>query len=103
MRHCWRANLEQMNPWVIRQNKATFGQDAESFRPERWLRDVDGETEEGYQTRLTAMKHADLMFGDGKRMCLWRNISIMETSKAMATLFLTYDVSYPLPQPLDRS
>jgi cytochrome P450 len=87
MRHCWRANLGQMNPWIIHQNKTIFGQDAESFRPERWLRDVDGEMKEGYQTRLTATKHADLMFGTGKRVCLGRNISIMETYKAMATLF----------------
>ncbi|KAI9875760.1 MAG: hypothetical protein M1830_008016, partial [Pleopsidium flavum] len=26
-----------MNPWVVHQDKTVFGQDAESFNPERWL------------------------------------------------------------------
>jgi cytochrome P450 len=28
-----------MNAWVIHRNKAVFGQDADEFRPERWLID----------------------------------------------------------------
>lgn len=83
-----------MNPWIIHQNKQIFGQDAASFRPERWLRnEAEGETEEEYQVRFTAMKQSDLSFGAGNRVCLGKNVSIMESYKAIATLFLTYDVS----------
>lgn len=39
------------------------------------------------------MKNHDLTFGAGKRVCMGRSVSIMETYKVMATLFLTYEVS----------
>jgi hypothetical protein len=88
-----------MNPWVVHQNKTIFGQDSESFNPDRWLRNIDdGETEEAFQARLTAMKQADLTFGAGNRICLGRNVSMLETYKIISTLFLKYDVSV-LPAP----
>jgi hypothetical protein len=38
-----------INPWVIHPNKTIYGQDSESFNPERWLRNfVDGESEDEY-------------------------------------------------------
>jgi len=93
------GTIAGMNLWVIHQNKTIFGQDAEPFGPKRWLRnEADRETKKDYQTRLTAMKHADLAFGAGKRVCVDRNMSIMETYKAIATLFLTDNGSYPLSQ-----
>ena len=83
-----------MNGWVIHQDKQIYGQDAASFNPDRWLRDVaSGETEEDFQARLSLMKATDLTFGVGNRICLGKNISILETYKVIATLFLTYDVS----------
>lgn len=30
-----------VNGWVLHQDKATFGEDAEAYRPERWLGDVE--------------------------------------------------------------
>ncbi|KAF4631645.1 hypothetical protein G7Y89_g6485 [Cudoniella acicularis] len=83
-----------MNPFVVHQNKTIYGQNSKSFNPGRWLRDIDnGETEEEYQDRLAAMKAADLTFGAGKRICLGKNIAILETYKIIATLFLTYDMT----------
>ncbi|KFY81987.1 hypothetical protein V500_10921 [Pseudogymnoascus sp. VKM F-4518 (FW-2643)] len=79
-----------MNAWVIHQNKEIFGDDAASFNPERWLRG-EAETEEGYQARLSMMKSHDLTFGAGKRVCMGRSVSILETYKVMSTLFLTYE------------
>jgi cytochrome P450 len=88
-----------MNGWVIHQDKQIFGQDAASFNPDRWLRDVaSGETEEEFQPRLATMKAADLTFGAGNRICLGKNISILETYKVIATLFLNYDMSFVDPQ-----
>jgi len=83
-----------MNSWVIHQDKDIFGQDAASFIPERWLRDEEGESEEEYQARLTTMKNHEFSFGAGSRICLGKSISTLETYKVMASLFLTYDVSY---------
>lgn len=39
------------------------------------------------------MKNHDLSFGAGKRVCMGRSVSILETYKVMSTLFLTYEVS----------
>lgn len=88
-----------INPWVANQNKTVYGEDASSFVPERWLRYDDIETEEEYQSRLSAMKQTDLSFGAGNRVCLGRHISTVTIYKLIATLFLTYDVSVP---PINR-
>lgn len=37
-----------LNPAVTNRDKKIFGEDAEEFRPERWLK-LDGETEEGWK------------------------------------------------------
>jgi cytochrome P450 len=42
------------------------------------------------------MKSHDLTFGAGKRVCMGRSVSILETYKVMTTLFLTYEVSRKL-------
>ncbi|RDL29798.1 uncharacterized protein BP5553_10663 [Venustampulla echinocandica] len=88
-----------MNPWVIHKNKTIYGQDAESFRPERWLRNEEGgETDEAYAERLATMKRNDLCFGTGKRVCIGKDISIMEMYKTMATLFKNYEMNLVDPE-----
>ncbi|RDL39232.1 uncharacterized protein BP5553_03572 [Venustampulla echinocandica] len=88
-----------MNSWVVHQNKRVYGEDAASFRPERWLRDeAKGETEEEFLPRLLMMKQTDLSFGAGNRVCLGKNVSIMESYKVIATLFMTYDMSFVDPE-----
>ncbi|TGO46446.1 hypothetical protein BCON_0325g00140 [Botryotinia convoluta] len=82
-----------MGPWTVHQSKKVFGEDAGSFIPERWLRYEDLETQEEYESRRSAMRQADLSFGAGKRICLGRNVSILEIYKLIPSLFLTYDQS----------
>jgi len=83
-----------VSPWVMSQNKEVYGQDAASFNPQRWLRnEAEAETTEDFEARLTLMKNTDLNFGAGNRICLGKNITILETYKVIASLFLTYDVS----------
>ena len=81
-----------MNAWVVHQDKNVYGPDAESFNPDRWLQGSD-ETAAEYQARRSRMREADLTFGAGNRVCLGKNISILEIYKFMATLFMHYQVS----------
>lgn len=81
-----------MNAWVVNQDKAIFGSDAAIFNPNRWLQSPTESTGH-YQQRLAEMKHADLSFGAGNRVCIGKNVAILETNKLIATLFLIYDVS----------
>ncbi|KAK3716215.1 hypothetical protein LTR37_006660 [Vermiconidia calcicola] len=69
------------NPWVIHRNNEVFGEDVDSFRPERWLKEDNGD-----------MHRFFFAFGSGARMCLGRNISWMEMSKLIPTLFMHYNL-----------
>lgn len=86
-----------INPWVVHRDKGIFGDDAEMFNPSRWFRDPKNENVERYQDRLAAMKRTDLAFGGGARICLGKNISLLEIYKAISTLFLQFDISLVNP------
>lgn len=55
------------NPWVIHRSEEVFGKDVDSFIPERWMKEDNGD-----------MHRFFFAFGSGARMCLGRNISWME-------------------------
>lgn len=60
--------------WGIHRNKDIFGEDADVFRPERWLI-ADEE-------RLAIMNRTvDLVFGYGKYQCLGRPVALLELNK----------------------
>ncbi|KAJ5712712.1 hypothetical protein N7493_009180 [Penicillium malachiteum] len=80
-----------MNPCVINRDTAVFGDDTDSFIPERWLR-IDHESEEKYQTRVQAMKVANFTFGAGTRSCVGRYLSELESFKFVATVFTAFDL-----------
>ena len=54
-----------MNPYVVQRNQVAFGEDADNFRPERWL---EGEE------RTRAMDKASISFGAGTRQCTGKNV-----------------------------
>lgn len=83
-----------MNAFVTHKDKSIFGQDADIFNPNRWYRH-NQETEAEFQTRLTRMKQNDLTFGAGKRVCLGKDLSDLETYKVVVSLFLKFDASPP--------
>ena len=62
------------NPYVVQRNKAVFGEDADLFRPERWLED---------EAKAAYMEKYILSWGYGARTCLGKNIALMETFKLM--------------------
>lgn len=71
------------NPYVIHRDRAVFGEDADVFRPERWLENVEQADE---------MEKYSLSWGYGTRSCLGKNIAQMLIHK------LCLQVSYDFPE-----
>ncbi|OBT45682.1 hypothetical protein VE00_03948 [Pseudogymnoascus sp. WSF 3629] len=71
-----------VNTWVAHANASVFGDDAKTFRPERWLEDDE----------TTSMLNKFWMpFGVGSRTCIGKNISLLEISKLIPELIRRYD------------
>ncbi|KAK3681767.1 cytochrome P450 [Podospora appendiculata] len=85
------------NLFVLGRNKKTWGDDAEEFRPERWLQN-DGEADEGYRARLQEMHSAAMSFGGGSRICLGKHMGLMQVYKVIATLAVRYEVQLAHPE-----
>lgn len=69
-----------------------FGEDAELFRPERWMQQ-EGESEDEWLKRRNLMNSTELSFGQGSRTCLGKNVSLLEFYKAVATLVAKFKAS----------
>lgn len=71
--------------FALQLNKGIFGDDAEEFRPERWLFEKD-------EKKLATMHRAqEMIFGYGKYQCLGKSIALMEINKAI------FEVCYTRP------
>ena len=82
-----------INPAVTNRNYDVFGQDADQFNPDRWLK-ADGESRADFNVRTRRMKDvADFTFGGGGRICMGRYLASLELYKLFATLYSLYDVS----------
>lgn len=65
-------------------SKQIFGDDAEMFRPERWM-EADSE-------KLGKMNSAvDLIFHSGKYQCLGKSVALMEFNKIFVELFRVFE------------
>ncbi|KAI1337030.1 putative PDA-like cytochrome P450 monooxygenase [Xylariaceae sp. FL0016] len=85
-----------INPFVMTRHSDIYGKNVDEFRPDRWLQALD-ESEDDFQKRLRAMKNADLTFGAGSRVCIGKNIALMEVYKVIATLVVRYDIELAEP------
>ena len=88
-----------INPYVLARNEEVWGADAHLFRPERWLRDrAGGETEASFRLRLQRMNDADLSFGAGSRVCIGKNLGLVQVYKVVATIATLYDIQLAEPE-----
>ncbi|KAH8812220.1 putative cytochrome P450 [Xylogone sp. PMI_703] len=81
-----------INPAVTNRNEKIFGENTDSFDPDRWLK-KEGETREEVKDRLRKMKDvADFTFGGGNRVCMGRYLATLEMYKLFATLYSLFDI-----------
>lgn len=96
------GNEVGINTWVAQYDKDVWGDDAETFRPERW---IEAEQDSGKTMRrmeehflavglsesiLRASANAT-QFGSGSRTCIGRHISYLEMAKLIPRLVQTFD------------
>ncbi|KAK4643661.1 hypothetical protein QC761_406210 [Podospora bellae-mahoneyi] len=78
------------NAWVLHRDKKVWGEDAEEFRPERWVDETDGE-------RLKGMNGCMLQFGMGSRTCIGKNISLLEIYKLVPSMLRRFEIRFDDP------
>ncbi|KAF2851926.1 cytochrome P450 [Plenodomus tracheiphilus IPT5] len=83
-----------LNPAVVHYDKAIFGEDADSFRPERWL--VSDE-------EWKAMDRNLLIFGAGTRTCIGKNISLVELHTLVPEILRHFDLKMAHDRPWKTS
>ncbi|KAH7160514.1 cytochrome P450 [Dactylonectria estremocensis] len=80
-----------VNAAVIHRDRSIFGDDADTFLPERWLSDD--------QERIKLMDRNLLTFGAGTRTCIGKNISIMEIGKFVPQILRHFDLEWASDKP----
>ncbi|EPS38807.1 hypothetical protein H072_7405 [Dactylellina haptotyla CBS 200.50] len=78
------------NPWVIHRDRRVYGEDADFFRPERWIEATDEQKAD--------MERSYLVFGSGKRTCIGKNISLLEIYKIIPWLVMRYEFELVRPE-----
>ncbi|ROW17750.1 hypothetical protein VPNG_00689 [Cytospora leucostoma] len=70
-----------VNGWVLHRDKAIFGEDADIYRPERWL---------GNEESTKRMERYMFQFGGGSHLCIGRNLALLEMNKVCPRLLRDY-------------
>ncbi|KAI2621830.1 cytochrome P450 [Hypoxylon sp. NC1633] len=80
-----------VNLWTMLRNKEVFGEDADVFRPERFL---DGDETK----RAQLVKSVDLAFGYGRWMCPGKTLAWFELNKIFVELLRNFDFQILNPE-----
>jgi len=86
--------------WVMHHRREVFGEDVETFRPERWLsaNGLGAEDQKREEERLGEMKRCLLQFGMGARTCIGKNISLLEIYKVVPALLRGFEIRLEHPE-----
>ncbi|KAK6532617.1 hypothetical protein TWF281_006799 [Arthrobotrys megalospora] len=71
-----------VNAWAMHRDTTVFGEDADIWRPERWIH--------ASEEQKKLMNRGLFSFGGGTRQCIGRNISLLEIYKLIPTLLLRF-------------
>ncbi|KAH8788403.1 cytochrome P450 [Diaporthe sp. PMI_573] len=82
-----------MSPLAQNRCRAIFGEDADEWRPERWIAGEGNSAE-----RIKEMDKNLATFGYGSRTCVGRNLATFEAYKFIAQLLSRYDVELEDPK-----
>lgn len=75
--------------FTTQRRKDIFGEDAQYFRPERW---IEAAAVHDGGEKLTAMENTlELIFGSGRFTCLGKHIAFIELDKVIPTLLRDFD------------
>lgn len=77
------------SPWVLHRRPEVFGQDVDSFRPERWI--------EASEAQLRVMKATMFQFGAGARTCIGKNVSLLEVYKLVPSFLRRFEIMLEHP------
>ncbi|KAI2628559.1 benzoate 4-monooxygenase cytochrome P450 [Hypoxylon sp. NC1633] len=77
-------------PWVSSRNRSVYGDDAEAFRPERWI--VNGSTSGTTEEKLARYKSGFHPFLSGPCSCIGRHLAMMEMTLIIARTLHRLDV-----------
>lgn len=80
-----------MNAPSVMHRKDVYGEDANTFNPDRWMK-RQNETDEQYTQRRLKMDRALLAFGAGSRVCIGKNVVQLELYKIWPVLIRDYKV-----------
>jgi cytochrome P450 len=76
-----------MPQWCIGRSKSIWGEDADVFRPERWLQQ-ESESADQFTERLESWRKNDITWGKGDVTCVGKNIAMMEIYKVAVEVSL---------------
>jgi cytochrome P450 len=76
-----------VNMWALRRRRDVFGEDAEVFRPERWLEASPEELE-----KMEAV--SELVWGYGKYVCLGKSVALIELNKIFVEVSVHYEAFF---------
>ncbi|KAM3081914.1 hypothetical protein ACMFMG_004378 [Clarireedia jacksonii] len=77
------------NAWVTNRNKEVFGDDIDCFRPERWIGIPSDKTID--------MRRNILTWGAGARVCIGKNLAMMQIAPVIVELYRNFDIKLADP------
>ncbi|KAH6855442.1 cytochrome P450 [Chaetomium sp. MPI-CAGE-AT-0009] len=95
-KHVPGGTLIAPNFWMTGRNRTLFGDDAEVFRPERWLETAE-EADGDRERRAEMRRVAELAFGYGRWGCAGKMIAFLELNKVFVELLRQFDFQLVYP------